>query len=239
MRTNPVIPIIAALSAAATAIAQENADAIKQRILAQAQSVSADDYAFTRTVRTEGTMGGKNDQTVNVEKYDPTKPADSRWSLVSVNGAAPSAEALNRFRKEAQKRRVPGYHRLANYLGSPATASDDARGRTVLRFVRLPKDSVTVMDSDVSQNATAEVTVNDSGGAPLAEQVRITLKPTRIKLVMKLNSFESTARYRMGPEGKPLLVEQTSDMTGSGMGQEGRMRTVTTYSDYRAVRAQR
>jgi hypothetical protein len=221
------------------ALAEENGDTLKQRLLAQAQSVSADDYAFTRTVRTEGTMGGKNEQTVNVEKYDPTEPADSRWSLVSVNGAAPSADALNRFRKEAPKRRVPGYHRLATYLVSPATAAQDGRGRTLLRFVGLPKDSVTVMDSDVSQNATAEVTVNESGGAPFAEQVRITLKPTRIKLVMKLNSFESNARYRLGPEGKPLLVEQTSDMSGSGMGQEGRMRTTIAYSDYRPVRGPR
>jgi hypothetical protein len=61
----------------------------------------------------------------------------------------------------------------------------------------------------------------------------------RIKLLMKLERYESTARYRIGPEGKPLLVEQTADMTGSGMGQEGRGHTVITYSDYRAVGNQR
>jgi hypothetical protein len=61
----------------------------------------------------------------------------------------------------------------------------------------------------------------------------------RLKLVMKLQRFESTAHYRVGPEGRPLLVEQASDMAGSGMGMEGTMKTVTTYSDYRAVRDQR
>lgn len=57
----------------------------------------------------------------------------------------------------------------------------------------------------------------------------------RIKLLMKLEAFESNGRYRIGPEGKPLLMEQTSDMSGSGMGQQGKFHTVATYSDYRAV----
>ncbi len=52
---------------------------------------------------------------------------------------------------------------------------------------------------------------------------------------MKLEAFESNGRYRIGPEGKPLLMEQTSDMSGSGMGQQGKFHTVATYSDYRAV----
>ena len=61
----------------------------------------------------------------------------------------------------------------------------------------------------------------------------------RMKLVMKLNSYESTARYRLGADAKPILVEHTADMSGSGMGQEGSAHTVATYSDYRAVAGQR
>jgi hypothetical protein len=58
----------------------------------------------------------------------------------------------------------------------------------------------------------------------------------RVKLLMKIDRFETTARYRFGPGGKPFLMESTSDMSGSGMGREGTMRNTTTYSDYRAVR---
>jgi hypothetical protein len=58
----------------------------------------------------------------------------------------------------------------------------------------------------------------------------------RLKLIMKLDHYESTARYRMGPEGKPLLVEHIADMSGSGMGQEGKAHTVITYSDYKTVK---
>jgi hypothetical protein len=105
----------------------------------------------------------------------------------------------------------------------------------MFRFGPLPEESVTVMNSDVSPNATAEALIGESNGVPFAERLRISVRPMRLKLVMKLEKFESTARYRIGPEGKPLLVEQTSDMTGSGMGQEGGAHTVTTYSDYRLV----
>jgi hypothetical protein len=227
------------LGSASTVLAQQNQDELKQRVLAQAQSVSPDAFAFTRTVRNEQTSNGKTEKHVNIEKFDPTKPADARWTLVSVDGAPPSADALKTFRTDSAKRRVPGYYRLAGYFGTPATASSDSRGRTVFHFAALPKDTAKVMDTDVSQNATADATVAEANGVPFVEQVGITVKPMRIKLLMKLERYESTAHYRIGPEGKPLLVEQTADMTGSGMGQEGRGHTVITYSDYRAVGNQR
>ena len=171
-----------------------------------------------------------------VEKFDPTKPVDARWTLVSVNGAPPSADELKRHQKEAAKRRiVPGYHRLATYFGSPATTTNTG-AKTLFRFASLPKSSVSVLDSDVSQNASAEASVTEADGAPYAEQVRITIKPMRLKLVMKLDRLESVARYRIGPEGRRILVEQTQDMSGSGMGQEGTAHTEITYSDYHAVR---
>jgi hypothetical protein len=91
------------------------------------------------------------------------------------------------------------------------------------------------LDSDVSSNTSADVSVTEANGTPFAEQVHLTVKPMRLKLIMKLDRYESTARYRIGSEGKPLLVESIADMTGSGMGQEGKAHTVVTYSDYRAA----
>jgi hypothetical protein len=223
------------LALCVTILAQNNSDELKQRILAQTQSISPDDYAFTRTIRSDGVNNGKSEKKVMVEKFDPTKPAEARWTLVSVDGAAPSADDLDRFRKDAPKRRMPGYYRLAGYFGSAATASTDSRGRTVFHFAALPKDTVKVMDSDVSGNATAEATLGEANGVQFVEQIHVSVRPIRIKLIAKLNSYEYTARFRMGPDGKPLLMEQNSEMSGSGMGQEGHGHTVVTYSDYRAV----
>jgi hypothetical protein len=214
---------------------QNKPDDLKQKILAQAQSISPDEFAFTRTIRTDQTSNGTTEKKVRIEKFDPTKPAETRWTLVSVDGAPPSADVLKTFRKDAVTRNVPGYHRLAKYFGSPATASANALGRAVLHFTALPKSSVIALDSDVSQNATVDATVGEANGVPFVEGIHITVRPMRIKLVMKLDSFESTLRYRMGAEGKPLMVEQTSDLSGSGLGQTGGAHSVVTYSDYRAV----
>jgi hypothetical protein len=214
---------------------QNRSEDLKQRILAQAQSISPDTYAFTRTVKSEQTSNGKTEQHVNIDKYDPTKPGDGRWTLISMDGAPPSADALSKYKKETPKRRVPGYYRLAKYFGTAATTTTDAKGRTVFHYSSLPKDTAIVLESDVSSNTSADVSVTDASGTSFAEQVHLTVKPMRLKLIMKLDSYESTARYRLGPEGKPLLVESISDMSGSGMGQEGKAHTVVTYSDYRAV----
>ena len=238
MKTNRTLTIISLsiLAAAAPTFAQQNNDELKQRILTQAQSLSADDYAFTRTIRSETISNGKTEKKTIVEKFDPTSSADSRWTLVSINGAPPSADELKNYRKEAAKRRiVPGYHRVATYFGAPATASESG-GKTVYRFASLPKGAISILDTDVSQNASAEASVADANGVPFVEQVRFTVKPMRVKLLMKIDRFETTTRYRIGPGGKPFLMESSSDMTGSGMGQEGTMRNATTYSDYRAVR---
>ena len=235
MRTPSTFTIIALLFLSSAAFAQNKADELKRRVLSQAQSIGADDYAFTRTIRTEGTSNGKTEQHLNIDKFDPTKSGDTRWTLVSRDGALPSADALSQYKKDAPKRRVPGYYRLANYFGSPATASTDSRRRTVFHFSALPKDIVKVMDSDVSQNATADASVSEADGTPFVEQLHVTVRPMRIKLIAKLESYEFTARYRIGPEGKPLLMEQTTDLSGSGMGQEGKVHTVVTYYDYRTV----
>jgi hypothetical protein len=235
MRTPSPFPILALLFLSSAAFAQNKPDELKQRILSQAQSIGPDDYAFTRTIKSESTSNGKTEQHVNIDKFDPTKSGDAKWTLVSRDDAPPSADALSQYKKDAPKRRVPGYYRLANYFGSPATASTDSRGRTVFHFTALPKDLVKVMDSDVSQNATADASVSEAGGTPFVEQLHVTVRPMRIKLIAKLESYEFTARYRVMPEGKPLLMEQTTDMAGSGMGQEGKVHTVVTYYDYRMV----
>jgi hypothetical protein len=235
MRTPSTFTIIAILVLSSAAFAQNKSDEVKQRVLAQAQGIGPDSYAFTRTIKSDSTSNGKTEQHVSIDRFDPTKSGDARWTLVSRDGAPPLADALSQYNKDAPKRRVPGYYRLADYFRSPATASTDSRGRTVFHFSALPKDIVKVMDSDVSQNATAEASVTEAGGAQFVEQLHVTVRPTRIKLIAKLESYEFTARYRLGPEGKPFLMEQTTDMAGSGMGQEGKVHTVVTYSDYRAV----
>ena len=241
---NPHKPLtiiaILCLGSAATSSAQQNHEELKQRILAQAQSLSPDDYAFTRTVRSEITFNGNIEQETRVERFDPARPADARWTLVSVNGAPPSRAALQRYRKEAGKRRVvPGYHRLGSYFGSAATGSAGEGGKTVFHFAALPNGAVSILNTDFARVARAEVSVSAANGQSFAEQVRFTVTPTSSGLFAKVNPFQTVAHYRIGPTGTPLLVESRSEMTASMMGMEGAMRNTMTYSDYQAIGNQR
>ena len=235
MNANQTTTIIAllCLGSAASGFAQQNNDELKQRVLAQAQSVNAGDYAFTRTTRSEATFIGKTIKAVSIEEFDPTKPADARWTLVSVDGAPPSAAELRKYQKKAAKRRVvPGYHRIANYFGATAAVSSEAGGKRVFRFATLPKGSISIQETDLSHLSTAEASVTEADGAPFVEQVSFTLKPKRVHVI---DRYETTFHYRIGPEGKPFLTETTSDLLGSGLGLEATLHTATTYSDYRLV----
>src|SRR6185312_14893634 len=130
-----------------------------------------DDYAFTRTVRTEQTSAGKTEKKVMVENFDPAKSLEARWTLVSMDNSSPSTDAQAAYHKDAMKRRVvPGYHRLAGYFGSPATSTTGSSGRPVFRFASLPKESVRVFDTDVSQNASAEASVSGANESPFVEK---------------------------------------------------------------------
>ena len=216
-----------AVCASSLLAAEEASDALKQRIVALARSVGPDDYAFTRTARAEQSEGTEKKTRTTEERFDPRKPAAQRWTLVSIDGRPPTEAELTSHRKESPKRRVANYGRVADYFGAPATTTAGANGRTVFRFTALPKESLVLNDFDLSTSAIAEANVDANAAVPFVEQVRFTLtKPTRVKLVAKVEKMEATTRYRMLPDGKPVPVEQVSDMTGSMLGKRGRIRTV-------------
>src|SRR5256714_10482263 len=111
MNLNQNLTIAVFIFFGAVGFAQKNPDDLKQAIQTQAKSLSANAYAFTRTIRSEQSSGAKKEEKVEVEKFDPSKSADARWMLVSVNNAPPSADDLKQFQKDSAKYRIPGYYR--------------------------------------------------------------------------------------------------------------------------------
>ncbi|MDQ6764492.1 MAG: hypothetical protein M3Z22_00085 [Verrucomicrobiota bacterium] len=222
---------------AGAASAEENPDALKQQILAQARTVSPDDYAFTRTVRAEQIDGEKTEKHVIVERFDPTKPAAQRWTFVSIDGRSPSASELKNYVKTTAKRRVISYGRLAEFFGERATVKASPPGHTIFSFAALPKGTAVVRDIDLSADASADAIVNTEGPIPFVEEVRITsAKPTRVKLIALIERWETSTHYRLLPNGKPVPAEQVTDVTGSMLGKHGSIRSTISYTDLRAVR---
>ncbi len=207
-----------------------------EQLVAHARTVAAEDHAYTRTVRTETIEKEKTEERIVVERYDPTKPSDQRWTLSSINGQPPTAEQLQSYRKDLPKRRQTFYGRVAGYFAKPATSQVDEKGRTILSLASLPKETVMVSDADISANAKGELVVDTSGAIPFIEEVRFrSTKPTRVKMIAKIERFETTVRYRQMPDGKPVPLELASEMSGSLLTKEGRVRTRITFSDQRSV----
>jgi hypothetical protein len=98
-----LVVLIGGLVVSSAIAADDGADALKQRIVAHARTVGPEDFAFTRTARVEQIEGEKKETRTTVEKYDPRKPADQRWTLVTIDNRAPTAEELKAHRKEAPK----------------------------------------------------------------------------------------------------------------------------------------
>ncbi|HEX8679270.1 MAG TPA: hypothetical protein VF683_04900, partial [Chthoniobacterales bacterium] len=121
-------------SAGDVAAQRDTAEALKARIIAHARTVTLEDYAYTRTVRTETIESAKTEERVVLERFDPSKPVAERWTLISINGQAPDATQLANYRRELPKRRLAYYGRVAGYFAKPATAAVDARGRTVFQL---------------------------------------------------------------------------------------------------------
>lgn len=210
------------------------ADALLDRLVAEARAVGPDDFAWTRTLRSEQRSGDKLETRASVERYDPSRPAGQRWTLLSVDGRAPSDAELKDYSKAMVQAMVPNYGRLARYFGAGAQRAASG-GRTVYRATKLPKGALTIGKADLSAGAQAEATVAD-GPRPYVERLDIvSTKPMRMMLVAKVERLDATSRYKLMPDGRPVLAEQVSEMRGSMMGRSGSLRTVAIFSDHRAV----
>lgn len=211
-----------------------HADALLDRLVTDARAVGADDFAWTRTVRTEQRSGDEVETRSVVERYDPARPAGQRWTLLSVDGRAPTAAELREHSKAMAQAMVPNYGRLARYFEAGAQRLTKGE-RTAYRTKKLPKGALTIAKADLSEGAQAEAIVAD-GPKPFVERLDlVSTRPVRMMLVAKVDRLDATSRYKLMPDGRPVLVEQVSEMRGSMLGRAGTIRTVATFSDHRPV----
>ncbi|MEE4349440.1 MAG: hypothetical protein V2J26_04360 [Pacificimonas sp.] len=225
--------LFAGMMTAGPAAAQD-ACPIQDQLVESAATQSADELAFTRTVMIEGRpKKGDIERTELVERFDPSAPEGERWTLVSYNGDAPTKKQL----KEARQRRgtgmVPGYYRLATWLGvDPATCAP-----TEIRYDRFPKKTFDTGPVDMSGRMNAVAKIETDARGPMVRRTEFNLnKPFRVMLVAKITDFDVVSDYRRLADGRPVLDRQVMRFAGSRPGGSGTQTVVTTYSDYRLVR---
>ena len=162
------------------------ADPLLDRLVAEARTVGPDDFAWTRTSKAEQRGGGEAKTRISIERYDPSRPAGKRWTLVSVDGKAPTADEARDYAKAMADAMVPSYGRVAGYFGAGAQRAAIG-GRTVFRAGKLPKRALMMNKSDLSASARAEAVVAD-GARPFVERLDIvTTRPVRMMLVARID----------------------------------------------------
>jgi len=213
--------------------AAAKADALQDRVLAGARAAPADRFAFRRTTAIERSGAERK---VAVEDYDPRRPPGARWTLVTVDGRAPTAKEQADARK-MKRGDTPSYAEVAKWFGAPATATPAGQGRVLYRFASLPAGTLKLGKHDASADTAAEALVNASAPVPFVERVRFrATRGFRMMLVAKMDSMVSTGRYRRLADGTIVPDGGTSDMAGSIMGKSGTLKVAIDYSDQRAVR---
>lgn len=195
---------LAALLLASAARADPQLDFLR------AEATRAEMQGFERTTREERQEdGGKI--SVSVDRFNPRAAQGKQWTLVSVDGRAPTRAEAAEHQKRVSSFPVPGYYRLAAILAGTPSQHSDEQGRTVYRWSSLPKGSIPTPGPDVSERMAAEAVVEKVAGRPMFSRVRIYApKPFAILSVARLKSFDLLNIYRPGSGGTPFLAAQTS-----------------------------
>jgi hypothetical protein len=216
---------VAAAAAAMLAAAPVCADAVLDSIRAEAGRITPGPFERTRIVR--DTRDGDAPRT-EVDRFDPKAPKGRQWTLVSVNGRAPTAdEAKAHARFVEDQPVVPGVWRLDPLLAGANPKVVRNGDATVYSWPRLPKGSLPLSRFDLTANLAAEASVEDVAGKPTVTRLRIFApEPFRVLAIAKIDRMTVESEYERGADGTPRLVRQITVQDGNIPGRgRGTMRT--------------
>lgn len=214
--------IAAAVAVTLLAALPARADAILDKL--RTEAARADVIGFERTTREEKQTAKGPVVEVRVDRFDPKAPSSRQWTLVSVNGRAPTLREQGDHRKIVTSLPVPGFYRLSAILAGEPQRSVDAQGRILYRWTSLPPGSMPTPGPDISTRMAAEAVVEKVGGKPMFKSVRLYApKPFPVMAVAKVKAFDLQNNYADGEGGVPVLISQSgfSDISAP-FGQGGR-----------------
>lgn len=199
---------------------------LREALISDARASDPAATAFDRTTIATRRGPGIKERTVTVERWD-----GQRWSLISINGAAPTASQLKSFRKATAVNPVPGYHRIAALIAAASDISTDAEGRRVLKIPVLPAGSVHADTADISSHLSGEAVIATTDGKPWVARLNVRAhEKFKLNLLIKVTNFEQISDFRLGPDGRPRLTSQTADSRGQMFGFAGGQTDEVTYA---------
>lgn len=204
------LPVIA-LAMAAPGFAQ--AAPQMSQVLALAKKIGPQGFERT-TTRTDTRDGGT--KTVEVDRFDPSKPAGQQWTLLSVDGKAPTPDQNSDHQKTVNGGPVPGYYRIAAMLAGPNPTTTAQGNDTVFDWKRLPAGSLPMKGMDLTSDLAVSATVSMINSQPIVTQMRVAApRPFRVMMLAKIDTMTVTSDYSMLPNGQPFLTRQVMEQSAS------------------------
>jgi hypothetical protein len=211
------LPLLAGVLLAAAPAPDLALEPLREAIITEARAANPAGIAFDRTTTAVRRGPGIKEKTVSVERWD-----GQRWSLISVNGRAPTATQLKSFRKAIAISPVPGYYRMASLLAAASDVSVDSDGRQILKIPVLPPGSVHTDKADISSHLSGEAVITTTDGKPWVARLKVRARENfKLNMLIKVTNFEQIHDYRLGPDGKPRLASQSADSKGQMFGFTG------------------
>ena len=212
--------------------APATADPLQDRVLAGMRATDTRDVGFVLTFRSERT-GSAASEIVSRHMPGAVPP----WSVLRVDGRAPTAKERTDILKATTREPTPSYARVARWFGAPARRVAEAPGQITYRFAGLPKGTIKMGSHDASADTIADAVVNTSGAQPYVERVRFTsAKPFRMMLVAKVERYVINSSYAPLPDGRVFPVATDSEFSGSMLGKAGSLRARSRFSEMHAER---
>lgn len=174
--------------------------------------------AALETFRTEGPRGWSFTQTTEsgdqrrIERFDPAQPDFSRWSLLELNGRAPTSDELHDYRQKVTRRssatNAPHLTKQFDLSTLELVANSDER--TTWRCRLQPSET---------GDATAEhltATILFHSPTQTIESVEIaSTEPFAPTLGVKITELKTTLTYSLPNEDRPsLLLKSTTRLRG-------------------------
>ncbi|MES2458912.1 MAG: hypothetical protein V4594_25400 [Bacteroidota bacterium] len=165
--------------------------------------------------------------TVTIAKYDPSKPLDDRWTVVSVKGKAPSSGEIKTFKKAHSKQPVVSKIDEATYLIEKETPE--------YLVISYKQDPSSIPDeAKFMKDCRQHMTINLKTRR-MEKLQSLNEKPLKIKifnaqkldLVVKFTWNEQEQRYLTESEDLNLIVKF--------LGQLAPMETISEYSNYKKI----
>lgn len=161
---------------------------------------------------------------VTVATYDPSRPMEEQWTVVSVEGKSPSKSEINSFRKNQKK-------------SDDASKTDDASYKIEKQTSDQLVISYMVDPGTVSKEAAflkdcrSYMTINL--GTKKLEQVQaLNEKPVKIA-ILKADKLDLIVKYAWNDQAKRYLTTtSTLGIQAKFLGQSADIKTITEYSSY-------